>query len=465
MTLEEKIRSINVVDGDSKLISMETDYKIRIEDFWTDFILPRLPDRDVVKAWSKLLIDYTNEDDAVFAIRAFAGRSKKDTESKKDDELRRGFLTVPNNATYSYFFTDNSFAAYFYKMALDGFVPSLKEFKIVMKERRFPAHFGQNCNIEKKKAAYKIGATPVPTIGQYGYKISHVSDAGEHYSFNGNDDFSITDLSKMYFPRGKYSEWKYDSVMDCYVRNLDVLPQTRDVLVAHFLRFVNPFNHFLTPKAKNTVTSKKTGITTTKIYNKYFNYIKGEEKYDIGEFKPLIDYVNERYEKDIYIDDYLKYKELLLLPNDFFETASGDDTIDVEYGNPLQVFTSSKSTGSVAPTPSTTPKITVKKSSTSTVKNDNKTLVFKLLNDLVTNGKITDELLLKLSDKKFTHQTFGIPSTYSLLVKESEFALLGCDTKKYYNPQRLIINGEEYRVCSQWIPERIEKLITWHASL
>lgn len=357
MTLEEKINSINTVDGTSKLKPMEKDSKIKIRDLWTDFIEPRLPNPDVVKAWSKLLIDYTEEDDAVFAIRAFFGRSKKFIESKKDDELRRGFLTVPNNASYTYFFTDNSFAAYFHKMALDGYVPSLDEFKNMMMKRLFPAHFGLHCGIEKVKAAYDIGATPVPPIGEYGYKIAHVSDACGHYCMNNNDDLSFADLSPRHFPRGKYSDWKYNSTLGYYVRNIDVLPETRKILTAHFLRFVNPFNHFLAPKAKNTNTSKKTGISTTKIYNKYYNYIKQAEKYDIGEFKPLLDYVNERFEKDVYKDEYIEYKKLLLLPDDFFGTVSGDEEINIEYGNPLHVFESSKGiTSAISTTPVTTSK-------------------------------------------------------------------------------------------------------------
>ena len=338
MTLEEKLKKINIVDSESKLIPLKSGSKITIEDFWTFFIKPRLPDPKVVKAWSKLLINYTKEDDAVFVVRAFAGWCKKDREAKKDDELRRGFLTIPNNATYSYFFTDNSFAAYFHKMALDGFVPSLSEFKVMMKERRFPAHFGRCCSMERDKAAYKIGATPVPPIGQDGYKISHVSDAGKFYSLNGKDCFSITDLSKIYFPRGKYSNWEYNSKLGCYVRNLEVLPETRDILVAHFLRFINPFNHFLTPKAKHTHKNNTTGITTTTIYNKYFNFLKNEDGYDIGEFKPLIDYVNERFEEDIYKDEYIEYKKRLLLPDDFFGKVNGDEVINIEYGNPLHVF-------------------------------------------------------------------------------------------------------------------------------
>ena len=363
MTLEEKIKSIDIVDGDSRLIPMETSSKIKIKDFWTDFIEPRLPDPDVVKAWSKLLIAYTEEDDAVFAIRAFFNRDENYNESQKDDELRRGFWTVPNNAKYSYFFTDNSFAAYFHKMALDRYVPSsMSEFKSMMAERTFPAHFGRSCNTERVKAAYKIGVSYAPPVGEYGYKIAHVSDACGHYCLDGNHDVSFTSLAQLHFPRGKYSQWQHDASLGCHVRNLDVLPETREVLVAHFLRFVNPFNQFLAPKAKNTNTNKATGVSTTKIYNKYFNYIKRGEKYDIGEFKPLLDYVNERFEKDVYKDDYIEYKKRLLLPNDFFGTVSGDEEINIEYGNPLLTFVNGKGVTSTALASSTVhkaPKTTI----------------------------------------------------------------------------------------------------------
>ena len=411
-----------------------------------------------------MLIDYTKEDDAVFAIRAFYGWEMNYRETKKDDELRRGFLTVPSNATYTYFFTDNSFAVYFHKMALDGYVPSLSELKDMMQKRAFPAHFGRSCGAERDKAAYTIGTTPVPPIGEYGYKIAHVSDACGHYSLNGKDDLSFSDMSPSHFPRGKYSHWTYDASLGCYARTLDVAPETRQIIIAHFLRFVNPFNHFLVPKAKYTYRSKKTGEKITKIYNQYFNYINGETKYDIGEFKPLLDYVNERFEKDIYKDEYIEYRKMLLLPEGFFGTVSGDEEINIEYGNPLFTFIDGKSATSATHAATTVHKATVKKSASSvsaSAKNDNKVRVFKLLNDLVDSGKMTPSVVLQLSNKRFTQQTFGIPSTYALLVKESDFTRLGCNAKKYYKPERLVIDGEKYCVCSQWIPERIKKLKDW----
>ena len=108
---------------------------------------------------------------------------------------------------------------------------------------------------------------------------------------------------------------------------------------------------------------------------------------------------------------------------------------------------------------------TRRSSSSLTAKGTNKTVVFDTLNDLISRNLIDEAMLNNLTDHDFTLHTFGIPSTYSLLVKESAFTRLGCDTKKYYNPERLIINGEKYRVCSQWIPERINKLLEWHGHL
>ena len=126
---------------------------------------------------------------------------------------------------------------------------------------------------------------------------------------------------------------------------------------------------------------------------------------------------------------------------------TSSEYIGMDYGPHLKGVAVTSATVSITPK---APKPAVKKSTASTgtsTKNDNKTPVFKLLNDLVDSGKMTHELVLKLSDNVFTQQTFGIPSTYSLLVKESDFARLGCNEKKYYNPERRASNCIVWFTC------------------
>ena len=63
----------------------------------------------------------------------------------------------------------------------------------------------------------------------------------------------INELAKVYsFPRGRYSDWKKEMVngVELFVRHHDVSDNTLEVLKSHFLRFVDPLNYFLAPKAK-----------------------------------------------------------------------------------------------------------------------------------------------------------------------------------------------------------------------
>src|SRR5690554_5306452 len=154
MSLEFKLRNIKV----NRIPELRDGHSNTIELFWEDFIKPLLPDKDCVLKWNELLIRYSKEPDAVYAIRAFFNWSNRHVEVERGDELRRGFLTIPNNATYKYFYTDNFFAAYFQKMALDNYCPTIEEFKDMMQSRKFPARFGRSCHLERVKASYKIDA-------------------------------------------------------------------------------------------------------------------------------------------------------------------------------------------------------------------------------------------------------------------------------------------------------------------
>ena len=95
---------------------------------------------------------------------------------------------------------------------------------------------------------------------------------------------------------------------------------------------------------------------------------------------------------------------------------------------------------------------------------NNKTVVFNMLNDMILRNLIDVAMLHNLTDKTYTSRTFGI-STYPFLVRNVDFAATGFPTTKFYSPETITIDGEEYRVCSQWIPERITKLKDWYASL
>lgn len=323
MKLIDKLNNINKL----KIKALETGSCKTMEEFWNEFVVPLLPDKDIVKKWNELLISYVQLPDAVYAIRAFGSWNDSCIELEKDDELRRGFLTQPLNVEYEYFFTDNFYAAYFAKMAMDGYCPTLDEFYELMKERKFPARYGRSCKLERNKAVYSLNGKD-PGIGKAGYKIAHIVDAGKSFNINGNP-LNITELSEYFnFNRGKYSDWHYDAKQQIYVRNLPISKEAKDVLIAHFLRFVNPLNYFLVPKAKSSYKGKY------KIYNEFMNVIKGKEDYDIAEYKHLLSFAHNKF-KSIYGQCYEEYLKLIMLPEKFFDIVEDDFILDIKYGNPL----------------------------------------------------------------------------------------------------------------------------------
>ena len=93
--------------------------------------------------------------------------------------------------------------------------------------------------------------------------------------------------------------------------------------------------------------------------------------------------------------------------------------------------------------------------------NDNKSEVFALIDELIAGGKITSEVEALLADSMFTRNTFGI-SSYPLLMKAD--AVVGALARRYYT-QHININGNVYRVVSQWKPKNLAKLHDWAKTL
>lgn len=289
-------------------------YASTIENFWNSFILPKLPDSNVVLAWHKVLIEYVNTPDAVFAIR-FYNNAPKD----RYDDLRRGFLSKTNQ-DYSFFYTDNFHAAYFFKMALDSFVPTVKELLDTYKSRRFPSRFGRDTANERAMMAVPKGLDP--GIQTAGYKLAHIVNVGTDYYINGKT-YTLSKLIEAYYPRGLRTDWKLhiDATGTYYLRNFTPIPEARRILIAEYLRFVHPFNYFLTPKStcSQTPTCK-----------------------DIAEYQPLVDFVREKIAA-IYGELYEEYLGLIMVDKASFTHSNDQHIIDLKYGPNLKPVQSASS--------------------------------------------------------------------------------------------------------------------------
>ncbi|MCL2256292.1 MAG: hypothetical protein FWC11_05490, partial [Firmicutes bacterium] len=290
-----------------KVTSLPSGESKDISNFWEGLVKKYLPCKNTVLHWHKVLMQYIKYEDAVFAIRTF-----NNAHPQKYDTLRRGFLTATNRG-YSYFYTDNFFAAYFQKMAMDNFVPAAADLVNALKLRKFPSRFGRNTSNERVLLAMPQGKDP--RINDAGFKIAHILSVGRDYYYQG-EMFSLTNIVSKYFPRGERDDWRLtvDSGNEYFLRKLEVEGVARKFLVAQFLRFVHPFNYFLSPQKK---------------------FEKNSVCIEIAEYKPLLDYAYD-YNMRTYGDAFLEFLQLVMTDDISFRKSDGSKVINIEYGRGIQ---------------------------------------------------------------------------------------------------------------------------------
>ena len=412
------------------------------EELWDNVIYPNLPAEETVRAWHKLLLDYVNSDDAVFILRSFGSYPNRSSNSAV---LRRGFLNVVNNQMWVVY-VDIFFTQFFYSMAKDGFVPTLGEFKIFMRNRQFPCGTIQT-RTEKAKAAFK--SQKGSDVSKKGYKIAHLYSSGEHFDRECGW-VKKGDFCNQYFPRGDYNDWNCigsDENGQYYYRNIEVenTESIRRFLVAHFMRTVHPMNYFLVPNKPGR--DKNTGIMRTNIYYT----IDGVEKDEIGEEKKLISYVREKI-KCKYRDIFDEFHDIIL-PDDTFFPEPDNCIINAEYGIDLwrrRIIDSGESSISTHETQNNEPRNTLSERQAEhfyLLPQYSSYKVGKLANTVLRNalenGKATADEISCMQTLEYSNEHFGI--NYPLLVSDRNE---GNAIRYYSNP--LTIYDHTYYMCSQW---------------
>lgn len=345
-----------------------------INEFYDDFIAPRLPQKNVVENWIKVLLEYVEQEDSVYALRTFAnwlsidshdqdendlkicqekynGRGKAQTKGGKTYyvnpyTLRRGFLTKFTDEEFSYFFTDNFFATIFLKMAFDGFVPESDELKNALKNRILSARFGPSTKEERDRSGYDICGVLFkdPKIGHY---VAHVLDTGKDFVDNTGAVMGMSEICDNFFPRGSYVDWKMiqwnnqpviKSIPGLkYVRNMECRGG-KEYLKAHFLRFTCPVNYFLTPLKKQQMRGNK-GVWYSNVAELYQlqEYMIGKCYQQFGEL--YVDYLTACMWKS---DKNDVKNELRRISGNL--TALGKTVIDLSFSNGSSSATNSSPT-------------------------------------------------------------------------------------------------------------------------
>lgn len=316
MPLSQELASIN---SQNRVSQIQSGSDKTIDAFWTSFIEPALPDKNAVVKWFELLSDYVDQDDAVFALRCYG--NWESYQAKDDYTLRRGFYNLTDK-DYSFFYTDNFFAAYFAKMAVDNFVPTLSEFKTMMQSREFPARFGRSTAVERTKAAYSIDGRKGknPGFTSNGYKIAHIVDSGKRIYSKGLET-TMGQVCDKYCDRGDYNDWtlRNDGYGDFYARDLKMDPDAREFFVAHFLRFVCPMNYLFTPK-------KDCHVLGVKVYMDDIAECDELQQYAMQQFHLRYGKVYEDFLNRIMLPPDLDLKSLPSI------ATLGTNTIDISYG-------------------------------------------------------------------------------------------------------------------------------------
>ena len=91
-----------------------------------------------------------------------------------------------------------------------------------------------------------------------------------------------------------------------------------------------------------------------------------------------------------------------------------------------------------------------------TEKGSNKRIVFDGVKRLLDNGLMDDSMIRNLTNQEFTQRTFKIAS-FPFLINYDNTSY---DEKRFY-PEKFRINGNDYKICSQWIPSRIDRFTEW----
>ena len=275
-----------------------------IDELWNNLISKYMPQKEVVLAWHDLIMQYIQSEHPILALRGYNNASKNNYK-----DLRRGFLTRSDE--FSFFYTDNFFAAYFQKMVIDGYVPTLEEFIQAFEERKFPSRFGRNTSEERALLAIKQGKDP--KINQAGFKLAHIIPAGKDFYYNSKN-YGMAEILATFFPRGERSDWvlKNDAFGDFYERDFMVDKEAKKYAIAHFVRFIHPFNYFLSPK-KNCETNDKC--------------------LELAEYQPLLNYAHDFMLKS-YGAAYEEFLEVIMVDAKYHKSCFDVEAnyIDIQYG-------------------------------------------------------------------------------------------------------------------------------------
>ncbi|MEN8880228.1 MAG: hypothetical protein ABF311_08645 [Polaribacter sp.] len=250
------------------LPKVQNGYAEDVPNFFKSIIKFQFENKEEIRTIHSSLLKYINSKSPVFFLRLYGSYSKTNYHLQ-----RRGFLSEYKDKT-RLTFCDNTFTLLFTGMKLAGIPYSYEDIDKLFNQRKLIVGFGQ-VSEEKELSFYTPKGAKRANINAKGWYQAHIKPTG--YGYN---DLSLTKL----FPnpiRELFQEQNNIRQVNDVLTNEQV-----EILRAHFLRLIHPFNSFLVPKR---------------------NHIEYNGN-NIGEENELINYVRNYLEKS-FPEEYKEFDE------------------------------------------------------------------------------------------------------------------------------------------------------------
>jgi len=398
-----------------------------IDDFYNNCIQRNILPAANVLAWHKMLMEYADRPDAIYWIRYFESGSKA---SGRWNNRRACVTRFADGFTYA--FVSNFDTHEILNMVRLGVDPDVNEFANLMKSFQYPMHYdpGTSCEESDINAYPNIGTPRGGILTFEHWYLAHINDIkAELLRADGSYkaiDISSSEGLKIY-PRGKLIDWSLDKVSGHMIRNLgySLSAEEKYLVKAHFLRFVNPLNYYVTPGPKF-----ETNIVCSRI----------------GEYDILNSFMSSKFEI-LYgskVMDEFRKRALIKKSSCVF---TGNEIIDVSYG-----FVTSL-TAIKTPVPKT-----ITKSSTITVTTSGTGIgqyAKNLFQSLLENRKFDSTMIANLMDKNYCSRELGISYPVLAIYTSDSY-----DRQRYY---KNVVVGK-YLICSQWYAKNRLRIDDWLSS-
>lgn len=392
-----------------------------IKDFYDNCIFKNQCSKCDVLAWHDMFLEYLNLPDAIYWIRYYESGSKINGRWTN----RRACYTEFKDG-FSYVFVSNFDVHEIFNMIYQGVIPNAQEFLNLMKTFKYQLHYdsGKSCEESDICAYQNIGSPHGGVLTENHWYLAHINAIKSGYRrING----SVQVLSKQevnrIFPQGIISDWKKDPVDGIMKRKLNycLSQEEKDLVKAHFLRFVDPLNYYLIPGVYYEINS-----------------IYGNKKKSIGDYDNLNYYVSHQYELEYGNKAVMDFRDkaLIDLPCNNVQNL-GKEVINIKYGSVLKTKNSHKSasnsTRTKVKTSSSINKIKIVKHMTRI----NSRSILATLRGMQLAGKLPASLTLT-SRNNFGHNLSTVPDInngYDPYMRSIETPMFNVLLKKHGLPQ------------------------------